>query len=217
MPKITAKDLNRIHTEYAADPAGQEETFWSAVHNYVGRCCYSVPAEFKSDLVQDIVLEVMTHIGRFRPGTNFQKWLSAVIRNLRADSFRVNLYEVREIPFSQLGAWDDDGGYAEFEPSTLECTADDEGEESTLSSSERIITATARLNAVRANLKKPADLRLFDLLRSGLSLAQAAMRMSTTYSAVQRRFARWKEKLAGKCLIASDSEIEIVESQKRAA
>ena len=123
MPKITAKDLNRIHAEYAADPAGQEETFWSAVHNYVGRCCYSVPAEFKSDLVQDIVLEVMAHISRFRPGTNFQKWLSAVIRNLRADSFRVNLYEVREVPFSQLGAWDDDGGYAEFEPSTLDCTA----------------------------------------------------------------------------------------------
>ena len=73
MPKITAKHLNRIHAEYAADPAGQEETFWSAVHNYVERCCYSVPAEFKSDLVQDIVLEVMTHISRFRPGTNFQK------------------------------------------------------------------------------------------------------------------------------------------------
>jgi len=217
MPKITAKDLNRIYAQYAADPAGQEETFWSAVHNYVERCCYSVPAEFKSDLVQDIVLEVMTHISRFKPGTNFQKWLSAVIRNLRADSFRVNLYEVREVPFSQLGAWDDDGGYAEFEPSTLDCTADEEDEESALSSSERIITAAARLDAVRANLKKPVDLQLFDLLRSGLSLAQAAMRMGTTYSAVQRRFARWKEKLAGKCLMASVSEIEIVESQKRAA
>jgi len=217
MPKITANDLNRIHSEYVADPAGLEETFWSAVHNYVARCCYRVPVEFKCDLIQDISLAVVTHISSFRPGTNFQKWLSAVIRNIRADSYRVNLYEVREVPFSQLGAWDDDGGYAEFEPSTLESTDGVDDAKCVQSDSERITCAVANLDAVRAGLKKPADLRLFDCLRSGLSLAQAAMRIEITYSAAQRRFARWKLKFNGKCLIAPNLEIEIVAGRKMAA
>ena len=217
MHKITGNDLNSIHAEFVADPVGYREQFWSAARTYVERCCYRVPIEFKADLVQDIVVEVMTHIDRFIPGTNFQKWLSAIIRNLRADSFRVNLYEVRETPFSQLGMWEEDGDYVEFEPSDIDCSASDDDTEPMRSNSQRLIAAEAKLDAVRSYLKKPADIKLFDLLRSGLSLSQAAMRMGTTYSAVQRRFARWKQKLNGKCLTASDSEIEIVENKKRAA
>lgn len=217
MPKITGNALNRIHEEFAADPVGQMDRFWSAVRDYVQRCCYRVPEEFKTVLVQDILFEVFTNIDRFKLGTNFQKWLSAIIRNLRADSFRVNLYECREIPFSQLGSWQEDGTYAEFEPSTLDGSADEEDISAMDSEPERLTRAASKLDAIRNALKKPADLELFDLLRSGLSLRQAAMRLGITYSAVQRRFARWKEKLARKCLMASDSEIEMVESQKRAA
>lgn len=217
MPRISARNLNRIHSDFVADPVAHKEQFWTSVRNYVERACYIVPARFKEDLVQDIILEVMTDLGRYKPGTNFQKWLSAVIRNLRADSFKANIYECPETPVSQLGTWGEDGSYAEFEPSALESADSAEDQEHMQSESERITCAAAKLDAVRAMLKKPADLRLFDLLRSGLSLAQAAMRMGTKYSAVQRRFARWKIKLAGKCLIASESEIEIVESQKRAA
>jgi len=217
MPKISARDLNRIHADFVADPLGCNEQFWNAVRIYAERACYIVPARFKEDLVQDIVLEVMTDLGRYKPGTNFQKWLSAVIRNLRADSFKANKYKCPETPVSQLGTWDEDGSYAEFEPSALESADNAEDEEHLQSESERITCAATMLDAVRANLTKQADLRLFDLLRSGLSLAQAAMRMGTTYSAVQRRFARWKQKLNGKCLMVSDSEIEIVETQKKAA
>jgi RNA polymerase sigma factor (sigma-70 family) len=217
MPKISARDLNRIHANFVADPVVHKEQFWTSVRIYVDRACYIVPARFKEDLVQDIILEVITDLGRYKPGTNFQKWLSAVIRNLRADSFKANIYECPETPVSQLGTWDEEGGYAEFEPSSLEPADGAEDEKYMQSDSERITRASAKLDAVRANLTKHADLQLFDLLRSGLSLAQAAMRMSTTYSAVQRRFARWKVKLAGKCLIASELEIETVESRKMAA
>jgi RNA polymerase sigma factor (sigma-70 family) len=217
LPKITGNDLNRIHTEFVADPVGQTDRFWSAVRDYVQRCCYLVPDALKMALIQDILFEVFTHIDKFKLGTNFQKWLSAIVRNLRADSFRVNLYEFREIPFSQLGAWEEDGTYAEFEPSTLDGSADEEDIRAIDSESERLTRAIAKLDAIRVVLKKPADRELFDLLRSGLSLRQAAMRLGIKYSAVQRRFARWKEKLVGKCLMASDCEIETVESQKRAA
>ena len=217
MPKITGSVLNRLHEEYVKNPVEQTDRFWAAVHNYVQQCCYRVPDEFKTALVQDILFEVFTHIDRFTLGTNFQKWVSAIIRNLRADSFRVNLYERREIPFSQLGRWQEDGTYAEFEPSTVDCSDGAENVEDFESESERFTVAAVKLDAVRAILKKPADLQLFDLLRSGLSLAQAAMRMGITYSAAQRRFARWKVKLAGKCLPTSNSGIEIVDHRKKAA
>ncbi|MDR3749138.1 MAG: sigma-70 family RNA polymerase sigma factor [Acidobacteriota bacterium] len=217
MPKIGARDLNRTHADYVADPVTHKERFWTSVRNYVERACYIVPARFKEDLVHDIILEVMTDLGRYKPGTNFQKWLSAVIRNLRADSFKANIYECPEKPVSQLGTWDEDGSYAEFEPSALESADSAEDRELLQSESERIACASAKLDAVRANLTKHADLQLFDLLRSGLSLAQAAMRMGASYSAVQRRFARWKIKLAGKCLTAPELEIETVESRKMAA
>jgi len=217
MPKISARDLNRIHADFVADPVAHKEQFWTAVRIYVERACYIVPARFKDDLVQDIILEVMTDLGRYKSGTNFQKWLSAVIRNLRADSFKANVYECPEIPVSQLGTWDEEGGYAEFELSSLEPADGAEDEKYLQSDSERIACASAKLDVVRAVLKKPADLRLFDCLRSGLSLAQAAMRMEISYSAAQRRFARWKLKFAGNCLMASELEIETVESRKMAA
>lgn len=213
----SADNLNRLHRDFAADPVGYSETFWSVVRLYIDRCCYLVPERFKQDLVQDIVVEVMTHLHRFKPGTDFQKWLSAIVRNLRADSIRVNLYERRETPFSQLGAWDEDGGYAEFELPGEDCPDNDADEIAEPSEAERVAVASARLDAVRAQLKKRADLELFDLLRSGLSLAQAAMRMGTTYSAVQRRFARWKKKLNRECLTVSDRQIEIVDRQEIAA
>lgn len=213
----TADNLNRIHADFTADPVGNGEQFWSTVCSFIDRCCRYVPERLKEDLVQDISVEVMTHMDRFRTGTNFQKWLSAIIRNLRADCFRIGVYQCREKPFSQLGTWNDDGTYAEFELPGENHASIDADEMTEPSEAKRIAVAMARLDAIRAQLKKPADLQLLDLLRSGLSLAQAAMRMGTTYSAVQRRFARWKWKLNRNCLPASNCQIEIVDAKKRAA
>lgn len=213
----SADALNCIHADFVADPVGNREQFWSAVCSFISRCCRNVPERLKEDLVQDISIEVMTNMDRFKPGTNFQKWLSAIIRNLRADCFRIGVYQCREKPFSQLGAWNDDGTYSEFELSGVNHDSIDKDEMDEPSEAQRIAVATARLDSIRAQLKKPADLQLFDLLRSGLSLAQAAMRMGTTYSAVQRRFARWKTKLNRKCLPVSNRQIEVIEGKKRAA
>ena len=119
MPKISARNLNRIHADFVADPVVHKEQFWDLCSELASSAPAIVPARFKEDLIQDIILEVMRDLGKYKPGTNFQKWLSAVIRNLRADSFKANIYECPETPVSQLGIWDEDGGYAEFELSSL--------------------------------------------------------------------------------------------------
>ena len=113
MAKLNSSDINRIYAAYKADPLGQADPFGAAALNWVSRCCYNVPEWLRNDLIQDVVLEVLTKVDTVQPRLTFVKWLNGVVYNMRAACFRMNKYECVEIPFSQLGKEDEDGDYVE--------------------------------------------------------------------------------------------------------
>jgi DNA-directed RNA polymerase specialized sigma24 family protein len=214
--KVTSEQLNRLHALFVEDPEGQNDAFWSALRNYVERCLYVVTPRWKDDLVQDITVAIIGQMDRFRPGADFQKYVSGIIRNMRARRFR-DIYSNRTLSFSQLGQYNEEGEFTEYDPSELDFDNDVEDDLEFLDPGRHARMTTVKLDAIRGQLKKPADIRLFDLLRSGLSLEQAAMRMGATYSAVQSRFFRMREKFAGKCLIDAEFGNELSSDEQKAA
>jgi len=214
--KVTSEELNRLHALFTADPEGQNDEFWLALRNYVARANYIVSPRWKEDLVQDIMITIMGQMDRFRPGANFQKYVSGIIRNMRGQRFR-DIYSNQLLSFSQLGQYDEEGEFTEYDPSELDFDNDAEEDLEFLDPGQHARMTAAKLDAIRGQLKSVADIQLFDLLRSGLSLEQAALRLGSTYSAIQRRFHRMKENVMEKCLIVVESANEINRGVQKAA
>jgi RNA polymerase sigma factor (sigma-70 family) len=158
--------------------------------------------------VQDIVIEIMTHLDRFKPGTDFQKWVSAIIRNMRADCFTNNVYSAREVPVSQFGRWTDDGDFVEFE-----ATAIDAQDTEDVFPDEHDAHLHSTLDALRTGVCDGTDRQVFDLLRIGMNLAQVAMRLGISHDAARQRFSRLKKKLGKAVTPASLAEIETIEAK----
>ena len=187
MRRVTAIQLNTHFAAFTDDPTGSADTFWEVLRAYVSWCSFSVPEWLRDDLIQDVTLEVMTHLEGFKEGSNFAKWTNSILHNMRSDRFRTHKYENPETPFSQLAIDDGDGGHTEFEPSTTtepsdEADIPEQGE----------AEAVKKLDELRSGFKKQADRDLFDLLRTGKSLHDAADILHQPYKTIQRRFCRWK-------------------------
>ena len=193
MRRVSASQLDALYSTFDADPAKQADAFWSACRAYILWCCYSVPEWLQGDLVQDITIAAITGLEDHKPAVSFSKWLNGIIFNMRAERYRTHKYQNPETPFSQLATEQEDGTFEEFQPSSLMEAADDESDLAL--PEERETSATAKLDELRVSFKKQADRDLFDLLRTGRSLEEAAKELGQSYSAVQSRFVRWKNKV----------------------
>jgi RNA polymerase sigma factor (sigma-70 family) len=209
MAKLTAADINELHAAYVADPSREADHFWSAVLDWVIRCDYIVPSSHKDDLVQNTIVALMTNLDRFKPGTDFVKWMNAIIRNKRMDCFSDNFYDRDEVSFCELAQVNEEGEVVEFDPSTIIDGKDDPSD--MMPKGDREDAATTSLDSLRANFKKQADRDLLDLLRSGCSLQEAADAMGGSYGTIQRRFARWKNKVRRNVSDLRNLEIVITE------
>jgi RNA polymerase sigma factor (sigma-70 family) len=196
MPKLTHADLNRLHAEFVADPNGKADRFWSAVRDWVVRCDYLMPPSHKQDLVQDTIVELMTHLDRFKPGLDFVNWANAIIRNMRMDCFSDHFYDREEVSFCELASTNDEGEVAEYDPGTDIDGVDDPDDWAP--KGDREDAAVVKLYSVRAGLKKQADIDLFDLLREGKSMSEVAGIIGQPFRTVQSRFHAMKKKVERK-------------------
>ena len=194
MSKITAHQLNAHYAEFVADPIGSADPFWTALRAWVIRCSYSVPAALKADLWQDCMVSIMESLSTFKPGCDFTKWANGIIRNERCDNYR-RLYANPETSISQMGTWEEDGSHLEFDPAQLLEKLDDD--DMTLDE-EREAAASVKLDSIRNSLKKPADIALFDILRAGKSMRDAADILGQPYRTVQTRLHSWQKKVEAK-------------------
>jgi len=209
LDKFTAEQIDYLYSQYKTDPDGTADQFWSAVSAYAGWSCFSVPEYLREDLVSDIVVAAMTRIDSINVKVSFVKWLNGLIYNLRAERFRVEKYQRVEFPFSQLASEHEDGTFEEYQPTDDTCPSD---ASDLLTDEDRAKSAKAKLDALRASFKQPADLRLFDLLRDGATLEQASLTLGQSYAATQRRFARWKNKVGQK--VSDEPQFRYVTSYK---
>jgi len=197
MAKHTAGELNQLYALFAADP-NKAGRFWPALRAYVVRCAYSIPSAIKEDVTQNTLVSILTSLPSFRPGADFVRWVNGICRHERANGYRA-LYNDSTVSISQLGAWQEDGSFTAFDPAEL---LDQLDESDILGPEGRALKATQELNTVRASFKVQVDRDLFDLLRSGKTLTQAALSTGQSYAAIQRRFARWKNKDVAACLMS---------------
>jgi len=189
--RVTAASIDELYVKFTADRDGMAGQFWPAVSAYASWCCFSVPEWLREDLVSDIVVAAMTRIDAIKLKVSFAKWLNGMICNMRAERFRTEKYQCQETPFSQLAIADEEGKFTDYEPSDAANPSD---ATDLITPEARAKAATNKLDELRISFKKPEDLVLFDLLRGGATLTDAADQMGQSYAAVQRRFARWKNK-----------------------
>jgi RNA polymerase sigma factor (sigma-70 family) len=192
--KLTAADINRLYAAFISDPIAQADPFWSALRDWAFRCSYSIPAALKDDLVQNILVSILESLPTFKPGCDFTKWANGVIRNERFDAYR-RLYASQDEPISQMGSWQEDGSFIEFDPAEWLERLDDAD---MVLDEEREAAASVKLDSIRASLKKPADLALFDILRAGKSMRDAADILGQPYRTVQTRLRSWQKKVESK-------------------
>ena len=188
MRRVTAEQLD------AAYEGAHDDAFWAVVDDYVRYCCYSVPEYLRDDLIQDVEMAVFTAIGRTAIG-RFSRWLNGIIFNLRGSAYRERKYRNPEILESQHGEWRDDGEQVTWTPYDISELSTDLGAvDSDDHPDEHDRSVALALDAVRASLVLPKDIQLFDLVKSGRSLRQAALAMQQTYDATRKRWLRLREK-----------------------
>ena len=176
MRRVTAIQLNAAHEAFLLDP--ENPSFWQTCTDYVSYVSFSVPVQFRSDFVQSVMLELFRCLDRFRKGSSFSKWTNAVIKNMRADSFKL--------------------AYREKEVITTGIDLPEDHPDPDQPIDERDVRH--QLDALHATLKQPQAI-LFDLLRQGQSLHQAASILEQPYRTVLARWQRIKAKFL--CDLAS--------------
>ena len=167
MRRVTAIQLNEAHEAFLIDPENQ--VFWKILTDYVAYCSYSVPSHLRADFVQSVVLEIFKSMGGFRAGSNFAKFVNALIRNTRADSYKAGAREKEVIVMGEDLLEDHDDPDVPVDQREVR----------------------HQLDAMHATLKQPQAL-LFNLLRQGHSLHQAASILEQPYRTVLARWQRLK-------------------------
>jgi DNA-directed RNA polymerase specialized sigma24 family protein len=187
---LTARDnsisgrLNRMY----ADPNRDESAFWELLLRYIIRVANGhAPNRMLREIAQDVAVEVWTCLPRFESnpdhaGTSFSRWVVGVTKRRAWDAARAP-HRDRSIPASQLPSEQD------FEPTNAQPA--DIALATLITKEERPAQATAAADAFRS-LVRETDLALFDLLRSGVSRAEAARQLGMTHRHATNITLRWQ-------------------------
>ncbi len=169
MRKVSAIELNQSYAEFLIDH--DESKLAEITTSYVSYVSYSVPANLRSDFVQDVMLAIVLCRARARITTSYSKWTNGVISNMRADMFKTFCRE------KELLVSGEDLVEEYLEP----YTPTDQRE------------VRHQLDAMHATLSQSAGIT-FDLLRQGMSLVEIARIREVPYVSVWQQFRRMKLK-----------------------
>jgi RNA polymerase sigma factor (sigma-70 family) len=208
---------SRLNAMYA-DPGRDELAFWKLLRSYVSRVCNAlVDQQSLDDLTQDALIQIFKSMPKFRPdpehnGTSFSRWVVGICKRRALDLVRAR-YRDRHVPASQFSLRKDhEDGFEPFDVTTLEAKITPERYFETLDSEllpARVASALDRLRGWLAAKHWP----LFDLLRSGVRVSDAARRLHIKPNTAYARVKAWQK-------VARDHDInpeEVLNVMQKAA